>query len=108
MNVGQVVLLVYALLMLVGGIMGYRAAGSVASLVTGLASAVLLGVAWAVSRAQPAAGFWTGAAVAAGLSALFAYRLMKTGKPMPSGGLLALSLLALLLLAWSAMRGGRA
>jgi uncharacterized membrane protein (UPF0136 family) len=108
MKVGQVVLVVYALLMLVGGVIGYRAAGSTSSLAAGLGSAVLLAVAWAISRSHPAEGFWTGATVAAGLSILFAYRLLKTGKPMPSGGLLALSLLALFLLAWSAMRSGRA
>lgn len=102
MSVGQIVLVAYALLMLGGGIAGYRSARSVASLVAGTASAVALGAAWWWSRSRPAAGLTLGTIVAALLAAFFLYRLVKTRKPMPAGGLFALSLavaLALSLLA---------
>lgn len=107
MQLGQVVLIVYAVLMLAGGIAGYRIAGSTASLAAGAGSAAALALAWLLSRTQPAAGFWTGAAVAGLLAVFFLYRLVKTGKPMPAGGLLVLSVLALALLLWAALRAGR-
>ena len=92
MSVGQTVLVVYALLMLGGGIAGYRKARSVASLVAGTASAGALGAAWWWSRSRPVAGLTLGAIVAAVLAAFFLHRLVKTGKPMPAGGLFAVSL----------------
>ncbi len=107
MQLGQLVLIVYAVLMLAGGIVGYRIAGSTASLAAGAGSAAALAVAWFLTRTQPAAGFWSGAAVAAALAVFFLYRLVKTGKPMPAGGLLALSVLAVALLVWAALRAGK-
>lgn len=103
MAFGQTVLLVYAALMLAGGVMGWRAAGSRASLIAGIASAAALAASWLVSRSQPAAGYWMGAAIAAALSVVFVMRLVKTGKLMPSGGTLLVSLISLGLLAWSAL-----
>jgi uncharacterized membrane protein (UPF0136 family) len=107
MGLGQAVLIAYALLMLAGGIVGYRIAGSTASLGAGAGAALLLLAAWAVSRTQPLAGLSAGAAVAAVLVALFAYRVLQTKKLMPSGGLLLLSFLALVLLVWAAARSAR-
>ena len=101
MSLGQAVLLSYGLLMLIGGFMGYRA-GSNASLIAGSVSGVLLLAALWLSRNQPATGLWLGAVVAALLCVSFAMRLSKTGKFMPSGGLLLVSVVALALLAYSA------
>lgn len=98
MSVGQIVLLLYALLMLGGGIAGYRAARSVPSLVAGTGSAVVLAAAWWWSRSRPTAGLSLGAIVAGLLAAFFLYRLLKTGKPMPAGGLFGLSLVVAILL----------
>ena len=107
MSLGQIVLLVYALLMLVGGFMGYKAAGSSASLFAGAGSAVVLAVAWAISRTAPAAGFGLGALTSLALAVVFCIRLAKTGKMMPSGMLLVVSILSFLVLAWTAMRAGK-
>jgi uncharacterized membrane protein (UPF0136 family) len=107
MSLGQIVLLVYALLMLVGGFIGYRAAGSSASLFAGAGSAVVLAAAWVISRTSPVAGFGLGAVTSLVLAIVFGMRLAKTGKMMPSGMLLVVSVLAFLVLAWTAMRAGK-
>jgi uncharacterized membrane protein (UPF0136 family) len=102
-SLGSWVLLVYAVLMLAGGVAGYRAAASKASLAAGVGSAGLLAVAWWLSRSKPVPGFWLGAVVSLALCAAFAMRLAKTGKVMPSGALLALSVIALVVLTWQAL-----
>ncbi|WP_448604174.1 TMEM14 family protein [Thermoleptolyngbya sp.] len=74
----------YGLLTLVGGVIGYRQAGSQASLVSGSISGALLillgmlqaaGIPWA----KGFAAFITGALVV-----VFIVRLIKTRKPMPA------------------------
>lgn len=74
----------YGLLTLVGGIIGYRQAGSRASLVSGGISGallILLGIVQAagVSWAKGLAALITGALVA-----VFIVRWIKTRKPMPA------------------------
>jgi len=100
---GPTTLLVYGVLMILGGVMGMRA-GSKVSLYAGAGSGVLLLVAWYVTGIQLAAGLWIGAAISLLLCASFAMRLKKTGKFMPSGMLLAVSVVALVLLIVSATK----
>lgn|SRR5262245_47194677 len=107
MNLGQIVLLVYALLMLVGGFIGYKAAGSSASLWAGAGSAAVLAAAWLLSRSAPAVGFGLGAVTSLALVVVFGMRLAKTGKMMPSGMLLAVSVVSFLVLAYTAVRAGK-
>ncbi len=107
MTVPQVVLLAYAVLLVVGGIAGYATAGSRASLAAGLASGLLLAAAWGWSRGAPAAGYALGALVALALCVTFGMRLAKTGKWMPSGMLLLVSVVACLVLAMSSWRARR-
>lgn len=104
MTLGQVVLVLYGLLMIVGGAMGYRA-GSAASLYAGGGSGVVLLAAFVVSRFQLSVGIWIGIVVGALLAVSFVMRLAKTGKFMPSGGLLILSVVAVGLMLWSQLRG---
>lgn len=101
MSFGEIVLLVYALLMLAGGLMGWRA-GSRPSLIAGGVSGILLLAALYVARNDLRLGLIAGAVIAALLAAVFAMRLAKTKKAMPSGALLLLSLIAAGLLGWSA------
>ena len=101
MNLGPVVLLVFGIVMILGGLMGHRA-GSKASLISGSLSGLVLLGAWFVSRDQLAVGLWIGVGVSALLSAVFGMRLAKTGKLMPAGGLLVVSVVALVLLVYSA------
>lgn len=107
MNLGSIVLLAYAALMLLGGVMGLRV-GSRPSLIAGFASGALLIVAWFVTRSNLVAGLWMGSVLTLLLCGVFAMRLVKTGKFMPAGGLLAVSIVALILMAWSAWTAGRA
>lgn len=92
------VALIYGLLVLLGGIMGYVQAQSLPSLISGLVFGVaLLASSWGLWRGSGAAGYW-----AVGLTLLlalfFGYRFFTTGKWMPAGGMLMLSLAALILL----------
>ena len=107
MRLGHVVLLLYGLLMLAGGIMGYVKGGSRASLVWGVVSAVVLAVGWFVARTNPQAGFAIGGIWAGVLCAVFLMRYLRTGKVMPAAALMVVSVLALLLLVYSAIRYGR-
>jgi uncharacterized membrane protein (UPF0136 family) len=103
MMLGQVVLLVYAILLIVGGLAGSRA-GSKVSLIAGSTSSLALLVALLVSLWSPAVGFWIGAAISLVLCGVFGSRLAQTRKMMPAGMLLILSLVALVVLAFAARR----
>jgi uncharacterized membrane protein (UPF0136 family) len=98
---GQAALLVYALLLGVGGVLGFTKAGSKISLMAGLASAALVLVAFGVALAgdSPEDGFLVGLGVAVLMAIVFLARYLKTRKVMPAGMLLAVSaVMAVLLL----------
>lgn len=97
MTTGQIVLVAYGLFLVLGAAMGGRA-GSRASVIAGGGSAVLLFVAFAVSRFEYAVGLWLGAAVAALVCVMMGRRFAATGKVMPAGMTLAVSVVALVLL----------
>jgi len=105
MLIGQWVLLVYAVLMMFGGLMGFRA-GSKVSLYAGFGSGVALLAAFGVTYLALGAGLWVGCVLAVILTLMFGQRLAKTGKFMPSGMLLAVSLVAVVLLGYSAWIAG--
>jgi len=87
------ILLIYALLLGGGGFMGYRKAGSRASLIAGSSTAAVAVAAAAIALVQPRLGQSLGITLAICLTALFGYRyLVKTKKFMPSGLLAVLSL----------------
>ena len=87
-------ILVFAVVMLGGGVAGYKAAGSRASLISGIASAVLLAAAFFVAQSNPGRGLALAAGLSAILAIVFALRVWKTRKFMPAGMLLLLSVLA--------------
>ncbi|GIV09474.1 MAG: hypothetical protein KatS3mg019_1565 [Fimbriimonadales bacterium] len=91
MNAFQIVLLLYALIIAAGGVMGYTQAQSTVSLVNGLVAAALLLLGLGLSFRNPAAGFGLSAVVALGLGLFFAYRFFTTGKWMPGGMTMVLS-----------------
>ena len=97
MSHGPTVLLVYGLLMLIGGAMGYRA-GSKVSLYAGGGSGMLLLAAWAVTFVQPTVGLWAGLVISLLLCAVTGRRLAATRKLMPAGLLLVASVAAFVLL----------
>ena len=99
-----VVLLVYAALMLIGGIMGYRAAGSTASLIGGFGSAIVLLGAFALSRSRPRPGFAIASLAALLLAVNFTMRVAKTGNFIPTGIFLIISILAAIVFSWVVFR----
>lgn len=87
----ELVLWIYIVLLVVGGLIGYLKAGSKISLISAGISAVLLGL--CAARVVPlpyAADVLLGI-----LLIMFAWRLIKTKKFMPSGMMLALTIAAL-------------
>ena len=101
MEFGQWILIGYAVLMMFGGLMGFRA-GSKGSLYAGFGSGVALLVALGATFLAMGVGLAAGCVLAAILTLMFGQRLAKTGKFMPSGMLLVVSLLAAVLLGYSA------
>ena len=103
MPAGEITILIYALILFAGGWVGFQKAGSKPSLLAGLLGAILLLIGFFVARYSiRAAGYWIGASVAFLMCVAFGIRLSKTGKLMPSGMLLAISIVALGLLAYFA------
>lgn len=99
MPFGAVVALVFGVLMIAGGAMGSKA-GSKASLYAGGGSGLVLLLAGGLAAGPaPTVGLWLAAAVSLMLCVVFAVRWSKTGKAMPAAMLLALSVVALALLA---------
>lgn len=99
-------ILAYAALILAGGIVGYIKAQSKASLISGIASGVVLAIAGYVARQTPAIGLPLATVLAMVLLIVFAVRFRKTGKFIPAGLMMAISLIATLvfLIGWSASR----
>ena len=78
-------ILVYAIVVAIGGGIGYLKSKSKVSLFSGLGSAALLVVAYFVSQTSPVGGLAIAMGCAISLSAVFLMRLKKTRKFMPAG-----------------------
>jgi uncharacterized membrane protein (UPF0136 family) len=98
------VILGYAGLLVVGGFIGWRVSGSRISLTSSLISAALLAAAYRISLGSPFAGRLMAMIVATALEAVFAMRLSKTRKFMPSGMMLIVSGVVMVILAWSTIQ----
>jgi uncharacterized membrane protein (UPF0136 family) len=105
--VGQVTLGIYAVLLAVGGLIGYLKANSRASLIAGSISALAAITALGLSIGNSRWGIPLGLILSIVLFLLFGYRYaVKTRKFMPSGLLAVVSLVVLavmfLVMDWSA------
>jgi uncharacterized membrane protein (UPF0136 family) len=95
-QVGQITLGIYAVLLAVGGLIGYLKAGSRASLIAGSISALVAIAAVGLSFKSPSWGVPLGLILSISLFLLFGYRYaVKTRKFMPSGLLAVASLVVL-------------
>ena len=86
-------ILVLSIIMLLGGVMGFVKGKSKASLIAGVVSAILLGICFYLTTTGGTTGLVDALLVTAALDLVFAMRLKKTGKFMPSGMLLVVVVL---------------
>ena len=104
---GQISILIYAVLMAGGGIMGYVTKKSLPSLMAGVGSGIFLVVAYGLAKSNPKTGFGLATLVAALLTLSFAQRFYKTGNFMPSGMLCIVSILFALYMGFVLMQSSR-
>jgi uncharacterized membrane protein (UPF0136 family) len=94
--VGEITLGLYALLLAAGGLIGYFKAGSRASLIAGMSSALAALLALCLWTRSSSLGIALGLILSIVLFVLFAYRYaVKTRKFMPNGLLAVVSLIVL-------------
>ncbi len=96
-SIARFVLAIYSALLLMGGVMGYVRARSRPSLVAGVISG-LVGIGAVFLAGSSRNGLYLGVALAAAMLVVFAIRYAKTRKFMPSGMLIAASLVVLAVL----------
>jgi len=87
-------ILIYALVVLLGGVMGYLKAKSKISLFAGVGSGIALIVAWLVFRQTPLVGLGMATVIALILFFVFVSRFFRTRAFMPSGLMMIFSLAA--------------
>lgn len=85
MSVANIALILYGVLAIVGGVIGYKTAGSKVSLISGSISGVILLIAGIASILEQGWGLTLGSIVSAILIVVFISRLWKTRKFMPAG-----------------------
>lgn len=98
MKQSGIIVLIYGLLVLVGGIIGHYKAHSMASLVSGISfGALLLGISWALLK-NKLTGMYSALVVAFALDAFFTYRLVISHKFFPSGFMSIISIVVIIAL----------
>lgn len=96
-NLSQIVtwsILIYAFVVLLGGVMGYLKAKSKVSLFAGLGSGIALIVSWFVFRQEPIVGLGLATLIALVLVTVFVIRFFRTRTFMPSGLMTVFSIAA--------------
>ncbi len=86
----------YGILSIIGGIIGYKSAGSKVSLISGTISGLLLLVAAYVQLQGQTWGLTLAVIITSLLVIVFAIRLVKTRKLMPAGLMVVLGLVTLI------------
>lgn len=87
-------ILIYGLVVLLGGVMGYVKAKSQVSLLSGVGSGIALLVAWFVCRQNPWVGLGLATLLGLVLFIVFVIRFFKTRAFMPAGLMMLFSLAA--------------
>jgi uncharacterized membrane protein (UPF0136 family) len=87
-------ILIYGLVVLLGGVMGYLKAKSQVSLLSGVGSGMALLIAWFVGQQMPSLGLGLATGLALVLFVVFIIRFLKTRAFMPAGLMMAFSLAA--------------
>jgi uncharacterized membrane protein (UPF0136 family) len=95
MEAAKIYFIVFGLLTIAGGIVGYVKAGSVASIIAGSITGVLLLVAAFLLPEHRAAGLATALIVSLLLAAYFVRKYLSTGAAMPAGMMSVLSVIGI-------------
>lgn len=98
----KIYFIIFGLLTIAGGIMGYVKAGSTASIIAGSISGILLLVGAFLLPTHLAAGLVIAALVSVLLAGRFVPAFLKTGNAMPAGMMSILSLIGIVMaiVAW--------
>ena len=96
MEAAKIYFIIFGLLTIVGGIIGYLKAGSTASIIAGGIAGVLLLVAAFLLPEHRAAGLATGLIISVLLAAQFAPKFFRTGRVMPAGMMSVLSVIGII------------
>jgi len=102
MEAAKIYFIIFGLLTIAGGIMGYVKAGSVASIIAGAITGVLLLIAAFLLPEHRVAGLAAALIVSILLAAQFLPKLLRTGKVMPAGVMSVLSVIGIIaaIVAW--------
>lgn len=90
LEIAKTSVLVLAVMVLVGGIMGFVKAKSKASIISGVISSILLGGSYAIALSNLTTGLSCALGICLLLSLVFVMRFIKTRKMMPAGMMLLL------------------
>ncbi len=98
----KIYFLIFGILTIVGGIIGYVKAGSMPSIIAGSITGILLVIAAWLLPEHRAAGLATALVVSLVLAAQFVPKFIRTGKAMPAGMMSILSVIGIVigLVAW--------
>ena len=102
MEAAKIYFIIFGLLTIAGGIRGYVKAGSVASIIAGAITGVLLLVAAFLLPEHRVAGLATALIVSLLLAAQFVPKFFRTGRVMPAGVMSVLSVIGIIaaIVAW--------
>ena len=102
MEAAKIYFIVFGILTIVGGIVGYVKAGSVASIIAGSITGVLLLVAAFLLPEHRMVGLATALIISLLLAAQFMPKLLRTGRVMPAGIMSLLSVIGIIvaIVAW--------
>ncbi len=102
MEGAKIYFLVFGVLTIAGGVVGYVKAGSVASIIAGSITGVLLLVAAFLLPEHRAIGLATAFIISLLLAAQFAPKFIRTGRVMPAGMMSILSVIGVIaaIVAW--------
>jgi uncharacterized membrane protein (UPF0136 family) len=102
MGAAKIYFIVFGILTIAGGIIGYVRAGSMPSIIAGSISGILLLVAAFLLPDQRVAGLAIGLIVSLLLAGQFIPKFIRTGKAMPAGMMSILSVIGIIMaiVAW--------
>ncbi|HZR06275.1 MAG TPA: TMEM14 family protein [Candidatus Udaeobacter sp.] len=102
MEAAKIYFIVFGVLTIAGGVVGYVKAGSAASIIAGSITGILLLVAAFLLPEHRAIGLATALIISLLLAAQFVPKFIRTGRAMPAGMMSALSVIGVIaaIIAW--------